>query len=237
MRGNKVNDVISEFNSRTQEVDKYFSFIKSLTDDGASLYFANKQTHKHKTIDDETLKILKANSFLLLYNLIESSFKSALKKLVDEINNSGLKYENSIPEIKKMWIEYEKSYFTKHPNNTKKLDYIYDIVDNIADQILSVPSKLQGNGISGNLDAQKIKKFAALYGISSDTLVKKPGSQLLTVKTNRNNLAHGDESFSSCGRNYSFQELNVIKKEVVTYMRFILKRINSKINAKYYSVA
>lgn len=232
-----MNGVISEFNSRTKEVDKYFSFLSSLIEDDAALYFENKQTHKYKKIDDETLKILKANSFLLLYNLIESSFKSALKQLVNEINNAGLKYEDSIPEIRKLWLEFEKIYFTKLPHGTKKLDYIYDIVDNITDQILSIPGDLKKNGISGNLDAQKIKEFASLYGISSETLENKQGSQLRRVKDNRNSLAHGDQSFSRLGRDYTFPELNDIKKEVVIYMRFILKTINTKISAKYYSVA
>ncbi|MDY6993463.1 MAG: MAE_28990/MAE_18760 family HEPN-like nuclease [Pseudomonadota bacterium] len=60
------------------------------------------------------------------------------------------------------------------------------------------------------------------------------GSKLLTVKTQRNQLAHGNISFSECGRDHTFIELNNIKNEVINYLEDILNNIENYIDNKAY---
>lgn len=60
------------------------------------------------------------------------------------------------------------------------------------------------------------------------------GSKLLTVKTQRNLLAHGNISFSECGRERTFIELNDIKNEVINYLEDILNNIEIYIDNKDY---
>jgi hypothetical protein len=51
-------------------------------------------------------------------------------------------------------------------------------------------------------------------------------------------LAHGVVSFSECGKDYTIAELQQIKKEVVGYLRGILKNVDSYIvNKEYLQVA
>jgi hypothetical protein len=229
-----MDSVISEFNERANEVETYFSFLEDALKEKACLSFKEKTTQQIKLIDTELQKILKANSFILLYNLVESSFKSTLQHLGDEINNSETSYKDAIPAIRKIWLQYDKKYFNDLPKGTKKLDYVYSIIDDITNQIVTIPGKLDGIGISGNLDAQKIKEYAALYGINSQEIDNKSCEKLYTVKNKRNELAHGDSSFAQCGRDYNFQQLNDIKKETVSYMRFILGVFKKHIDKKYY---
>lgn len=54
------------------------------------------------------------------------------------------------------------------------------------------------------------------------------------IKNKRNNLAHGNESFSECGRDYTLENLEEIKDESVEYMRFILTHIKEFIKDKKY---
>ncbi|WP_094672429.1 MAE_28990/MAE_18760 family HEPN-like nuclease [Hydrocoleum sp. CS-953] len=85
---------------------------------------------------------------------------------------------------------------------------------------------------SGNIDAQKIKATAKEYGFSAKT--KTDSSDLLTVKNNRNDLAHGIKSFAEVGKDKSADELIKIQKKVVKYLRQILENIQMYIDNQEY---
>jgi predicted phage tail protein len=89
---------------------------------------------------------------------------------------------------------------------------------------------------SGNVDAQKIKEIAQHYGFSTDTEARrtKNGADLLTVKYNRNQLAHGWESFGNIGREKNAPELLEIQKRVVRYLKEILQNIEKYLNNQEY---
>ncbi|MEM6187633.1 MAE_28990/MAE_18760 family HEPN-like nuclease [Shewanella vaxholmensis] len=231
-----MEDVIEDFNVRVDEINKYFLFLKNIVVDDATLYLSQKRSYKFKSVDDDLHKILKANAFLLVYNLVESSFTRTLQCLCDEINLSGKNYNSMIPEIRKAWLKYEVDYFSKIPKGINKGDYIYEVIGNISEQVLTVPRSLKGIGISGNLDVKKIKDCALIYGVKSEALENRKSNGLFVVKAKRNSLAHGELSFTQCGREYDFYELLEIKKEVVSYMRFVLNLFKSRINSKYYAV-
>jgi hypothetical protein len=55
------------------------------------------------------------------------------------------------------------------------------------------------------------------------------------VKTQRNDLAHGSISFSECGRQYTVDELERIKRQVVVFMRSILRSIGAYIRKQSYA--
>ncbi|MBC6109187.1 MAE_28990/MAE_18760 family HEPN-like nuclease [Pedobacter fastidiosus] len=76
------------------------------------------------------------------------------------------------------------------------------------------------------MDGLKIRDFATKYGFSSNTHRNaNNGVKLHQVKTQRNSLAHGNTSFAECGRNYTIGDLRDIKKQVIIYLRNILKNI------------
>lgn len=89
---------------------------------------------------------------------------------------------------------------------------------------------------SGNVDAKLIKKTAEKYGFShfTDCSKTKNGKNLLVVKVNRNDLAHGIKSFEEVGRDKTIEELLEIKEEVVEYLRQILKNIEDYLDNKEY---
>ena len=75
-----------------------------------------------------------------------------------------------------------------------------------------------------------------MYGFSYKTNAKKTkdGRDLLTVKTNRNDLAHGFKSFEEVGRDATADELLKIQKRVICYLREILKNVETYISNKEY---
>jgi len=225
--------VIKNFEKRVKEVELYHEFISTIIDRKPLLNFGEEAIDE--AINKDIYPILKANMFLLLYNLVESSFKEALGHLSEQINDSNLKYKDSIPEIRKLWIECEKKYFAKNPNDMPKLEYFYNIIENIKEESLSVPSSLQGAALPGNIDARKVRECMERYGI---TLNIEEGKQLVTVKNQRNNLAHGNVSFMECGRDLVISYLKYVKDDVILFMRAVLILLQEKCNSKYfYNVA
>ncbi|MBK6773181.1 MAG: hypothetical protein IPG78_13840 [Ignavibacteria bacterium] len=58
------------------------------------------------------------------------------------------------------------------------------------------------------------------------------GAKLHDVKIQRNQLAHGEISFSKCGRNYTIEDLIKTKDHTIKYLRKILKNINAYLESK-----
>jgi len=89
---------------------------------------------------------------------------------------------------------------------------------------------------SGNIDARKIKQTANEYGFSSQTDYAKTGkgADLLSIKSNRNDLAHGYKSFAEVGKDKTADELLEIKKKTVSYLREILQNIEQYLSNKEY---
>jgi hypothetical protein len=64
--------------------------------------------------------------------------------------------------------------------------------------------------------------------------VTRGGERLLTVKSNRNDLGHGDKSFSEVGREHDVRDLMVIKEEVFKYLSDILANVERYISERQY---
>lgn len=223
--------VLSDFEKRVKEINLYFLLLENMEEKNAVLFFPHKKTHKYQPHNVELIKILKANLFLLLYNLSESSVKQSLSEIYEQISNEGLKYENVIDEVKKIWID------EKHNNfKNKGTDNIFLTINNLAEEIIDIRFDSE-KVISGNIDGRKIRDFSLKHGFSSAVHKNaKNGVKLHQVKTQRNNLAHGNSSFAECGRNYTISDLREIKHEVIIYLRRILKNIEKYLNNKKYVI-
>ena len=81
-----------------------------------------------------------------------------------------------------------------------------------------------------------IKEIAEKYGFSyqTDFAKTKNGQNLVVIKRNRNDLAHGIKSFEEVGRDKTIEELLEIKEEVVEYLRQILENIRHYLDNEEY---
>src|SRR5262249_24808444 len=82
-----------------------------------------------------------------------------------------------------------------------------------------------------NVDGRRIREVADSYGFRRPA---KNSDKLLTVKTNRNDLAHGNKSFAEVGRNYDVKELEKIRTEVVTFLEELLANVADYITTRAY---
>jgi len=224
-----VVTVLSDFNKRAGEINKYFKLLEKIIEDEASLYLPNKITHKYMQFDGELQKVMKANMFLLLYNLAESSIKQALIQIYDTISSENVKYKDVKEEIKKIWISTNYKNFKQMGT-----DNIFETINQIAEDIIAIEFDATKK-ISGNIDGRKIRDFSTQIGFSIRTHHSLDnGNKLHQVKTQRNKLAHGDLSFAECGRHYSIIDLRLTNNQVIKYLKSILLNIKEYLDNKKY---
>lgn len=222
-----TSTLFQDFNKRSKEVSKYFSFLKSLEQGTTKLSMEGiSGKNKIRKIDPELEKTLKASGFLLLYNLLESTMRNAIEAIFEELRSKGVSFDQVRPELKTIVL--------KNLQRRKPDKVIFKITAISLDIITAGFDK--EDLFSGNIDGKLIREIAGNYGFSFSTNYAKTGDghDLLTVKTNRNDLAHGIKSFAEVGRDQSMGDLIKIKNKVVKYLRQILQNIETYLTNKDY---
>jgi hypothetical protein len=222
-----MNTVLLDFNTRAQEVDDYFIFLDGLIKQTTKLAVAGSAgQYQIQSLNDELAKTLKANGFLLLYNLVESTMRNAIVAIFDEFKNQAISFDQLKPQIKMIVIQNLKK---------RSLEEIHRQINEIYTDIIIATFDSE-KLFSGNVDARLIKEIAEKYGFSyqTDFAKTKNGQNLKAVKENRNDLAHGDKSFNEVGRDNSIEVLLEIKQEVIEYLRQILENIKTYLDNQEY---
>lgn len=227
-----------DFENRVKEIELYFEFIEQTSITNSCIGNLYDEVIAPVKISSDLKKILKANFFILLYNLVESSFTKTLKKLIEEINGSQSKFGILIPEIRKIWLQDETKFFSidapKIDGRTgKKLEHYYSIIEDICEHVLTIPEKPD---ISGNLDAKSMRELSIKYGVEPQTLERITADKLNIVKRRRNKLAHGDISFLECGKDESPEGLKEVKNQVLQFMRAVLDEFEKYIEGELYKI-
>jgi hypothetical protein len=221
--------LFENFEERCQEVRSYFLFLKNLEHGSIQLNIVKAKNQNQKKINDNLLTTLKATGFLLLYNLIESTMTNAIEAIFDELKRNNVCFDDLRDELKKIIIDNIKD------KDNKSTDNLLADIQDISVDIISA-SFNKNRLFSGNVDAKKIKDIASKYGFSCTTNKRKTrdGIDLLKVKTNRNDLAHGFKSFQDVGKIYFEDDLLEIEKRVTSYLREILRNIESYLSNQEY---
>jgi signal recognition particle receptor subunit beta len=226
-----MNTVLVDFNTRIQEINDYFVFLESLIQDKTKLaVFDLSGEYKLKSIDSELSKTLKANCFLLLYNLVESTMRNAIEAIFDELDDKKVCFDSIKSSIQITILQNMQNCFKN--SSAKK---IHSKISNLSLDIIKATFERE-KIFSGNVDAKVIKETSEKYGFSCNTECSKTknGYNLLVVKNNRNDLAHGIKSFEEVGRDKTIEEIIEIKNEVFEYLRQILNNIQEYLDDREY---
>lgn len=226
------------FNDRCDEINTYFEFITDIIDQKASLIFplpwgtSPETVRTEKTILIDLAHTLKANGFMLLYNLTEATMSNAIAEIHDTISsNPTLGSDDLNEQLSSRVIRKFHSGvmdITKHCANPVSISVLRYWLDEHQKGVDSNNNPL----FSGNVDAKKIREIAEEYGFShiTNSSKTKAGKRLLEVKKKRNELAHGHVAFKECGQNMTLSELIEIKTEVIHYLDEILTNIEAYIS-------
>lgn len=239
--------VKDDFDKRKSELDEYFEFLSKLDKDNPILNYSEKGILYNYSVDTELLKILKANGFLLIYNLVESFCRNFIIEILTTIQDKRLTLKKLSDEAQKIWIAQKvKNY--KDPNTTaEKLENCFhgmatEIINNTVIEFSSVINKIENDerfdtfGLSGNINKQKIRYLAEIYGFEKITpaLKEKAGEDLEEIKNFRNKLAHGRITFRDCGKDKSVTQMVDYKNNTIEYLEGVLTNIEDYIkNTKF----
>lgn len=200
-----------EFDSRKEEIEDYFDFLRKIEEDFRVL--SDYQSTSTFIIDDELLKVLKANGFLILYNLVEATILNCITAIFDEIRLNNLSYSNVSEKVRKYWSKHIYKFDNKISEEKLIRDKFYLIVEKIISNItLEISDRIE---YGGSIDAKIMKKLAEELGVALSLEHYRAdlhGKALIDIKKNRNDLAHGKKSFSDIARDITYHGVSRIQE-------------------------
>ncbi len=230
-----MRNFLTDFRSRVQEIEQYFEFVAKI--DEVESYRQEVILFPDQTqyvVESSLQKVLKANCYLLLYNLIESSIRNGIVAIDDAIHAENLGYTEVDSRIQTIWLTQRCQGLTD-PSISEK-----NIVKTVAEILEEVsqtsPLSLEKSQlpISGNLDLEAIKKLTDQYGFYGSLRNSHLELVLGIIKKMRNDIAHGNVSFSEAARNTTMRELIDYKDRTVAYLTDVLKNIDDYISQQKY---
>lgn len=220
--------IIAHYKRRKEDVEEYFRLLCFLLsfETHRNISIQNIDTGKSLIITQEMQCVAKAQSLILLYNLVESTVCDCLNAIYDAIQDESLIFGNVSDDIKNMWRNY-----LKRKNLSEKTKNDNDIIN------MAIRFDSLAINISGSLDFRKIQEVFSKHGCLLDNSSRDTIAQsFLVVKNKRNLLAHGNISFSECGAHYLLSDLQKYKEHIVDYMQDVVNKTCDYIANKAYKL-
>lgn len=223
------------FETRLQEVKEFISFVKSMADMSLpSLIDDNKNPKVAIAISRDLQKTLRASTYLLLYNLMESTMSETINAIHETIKHERI----DILDLSKNLHKVILISFQRGLTESKINDYSKNNKD-IRDNLLDLGYDKQ-RLFSGNIDCAVINDYCRKYGFK--TYVYKENDIPLTwnvesikgIKKKRNALAHGSESFAQCGQNTVVDAINNNLDNVFAVLMAVFNGLNHFLKTKKY---
>lgn len=217
-----MTTVQQDFQSRVAEIEAYFDFIKRV-DAGDTMLVASTDVRSaySAAARDDLLRTFRASAILLLYNLMESTVTNTVEAIFDDLSTQGIHFNDCRAEVRRVVLTNLKQH-----NPVEILPELQRLGTDII-----IKTFKKDKIVSGNVDARRIKDLSDEYGINHPAA---DGNDLLTVKTSRNDLAHGSKSFAEVGRTFTIKDIIRIKDKVIAYLTAMLLNVTAYIQQQHY---
>ena len=192
--------------SRRKEVMGYLRFLEKSLEINAAIQSYGEMRF---SLDIELTHTLKANTYLLLYNTVEAVMSQLLAEIHDEVKSSSVNLDGLNPSLYLEVIRKLKNGNESiadnfgHPSGRPFVDYwLRDYEKRVQDN--------RNPHFSGNVDGMRIKIIGRKYGFATGNDIadaKLTHAALQNAKKLRNNLAHGEKSFTVLGRDLSYPKI------------------------------
>lgn len=221
-----------QFNIRHKDIEEFWGILR---------YFDSIETHKGIKLPPTTSiplievttihqQCLRAQFILMLYNLIESTVVENILRIFDAIKDESLTYQDLSENLQEEWL---KALIPKEGTKKTYINKTKDIISQINSDII-FPSEIKR--FDGNVDLRKILEVYADLGIKFGKIpdCKELGEILLKIKSTRNDLAHGNKSYSQVGAGITISELTNFKIKTISFLEFFIDKIEAFITMKSY---
>ena len=134
-----MQQLFDEFNEKKEEIDCYYKFLRQIT--SQTYILKNIRKKQDNCLDVRIQKILKANTFLLLYNLIESTVKNSIQYACQQIAKENIQYEALVEGLKKQWVNVHTRQHLQSTNDLKLREGVKFIIDKTLEDFIRFDDK------------------------------------------------------------------------------------------------
>ena len=221
-----MNSVHEDFDDRRNEIQEYMELLNALEQSGGEFLPSQGEIF---TVTSSLRKTLKGAVSLLLYNMIEATLRESVTKIHDYIDSESIPFDQLRKELK-------EAIFKRAKHSKLGVDTLVTGISGDIARHLHKATLKENQLFSGNIDRKEVERIAKIYGFDTDSDFAKTnhGKDLKPLMKNRNDLAHGNVSFSELGAEQSFQEITKRCNAVIEFMCSIIDNIEDGVDDKKY---
>lgn len=218
-----------EFDHRQDDIELIIELVEKLSE-GSTLDILNDTNSEIETFNyqDRLINTLSSVICLMTYNQIESTMRGCLEALYDDISDNQVSYEALKEDIQKEVLTgILKKYDTGKSLHSSVGSNLHINAPAISLNIRKV--------FNGNIDSQKVYDIKNTYGVNvlADSAYRN-GVDITSFKDARNDLAHGNISFSEYGDNNPYSDVISKSKRVTGYMNSVISAFDTYIDEQKY---
>ena len=216
----------AHFAQRKSDVDAHFCCLQFIDciESHKNRPIIDPSTGQKLLVSQQVQCCLKGQTLVVLYNLVESTVCECLNFIYDSVADDNLTYADLTDEMRIMWTASCRR--AKRPEKD---------LSEAAKMSLNVTFSEIAVNTSGNIDIRKIFDIFKDHGCELDGSKRERfGQSFLTVKNKRNQLAHGNVSFSQCGSAFLYRELNQIRQDIESFLAIVVDTTKKFVEEKKY---
>lgn len=225
------------YETRVEEINIYFEFLFKVVDRKALLSLAlpfgqgepNERELSH--ISSNLIDTLKANGFLLLYNLVEASVRQSLQAIKNDMQSNDYHFDDLHDDLQHHFAGLMKDDDMRGRIKKQRAEGRPPLA------VAIINAGFEANKLGGNLHFAELVKLGKKFGFNpgKDPYLHEYNlAPLLEVKDRRNDLSHGNLAFLTCGSNVTIDQIMAIKNAVINYLATFLENISTYLSVKGY---
>jgi hypothetical protein len=184
----------------------------------------------HKQLS--AISVIRSTTYIVAYNAIERAFRAALYAVRQAVISEDMLYH----DVSEFWrrdalrhcLHELLSQGSRHDTLYQKIDAFFATTPAWDSRNVDLP-------FPGNINHTAICDFCDKLGIRlSAHRSARGGSDLETIRRNRNSLAHGHEKFSDVGATVTINDLKDTYHRATIFMRAVLRALEDYIQKRRY---
>lgn len=239
-----MNDLVTGFQERLDEVESYLAFLSTM--EACAQQGPPRLEGAEHPISVQQQRILYSSVFLQLYNLVEATMSRCIETVASAARGDGRwRPGDLIHELRREWVRAIARTHEGGLTPVNRLDSALAMCDHLVAALPIVEFKIDKGG-GGNWDDSAIESISQRLGfqlvVSQPvySAVKRPFRNelgpLALVKDLRNQLAHGSISFAQCAEDVTVARLVDLKEKTVAYLREVVNCFSNHVQAHGYLI-
>ncbi|EGR3918669.1 MAE_28990/MAE_18760 family HEPN-like nuclease [Vibrio cholerae] len=218
-----------EFTLRQDDIDLIIELTEKISKGKRiSVHDSSGETIEILEYGEKTVNVLKSALFLLAYNQVESTMRGCLEQLYDDITDNNIGYDELKSEIQTTILKG----LLKNYQSGGELKKVVQNQLNLKSPSASLKIKKVFNG---NIEASTIYDIRDTYSIKiSPKPTDRNGVDITTLKEARNDLAHGNISFSEFGGRHPFETVKETVSRSSSYLISVIEGFQTYLDSKGY---